>query len=414
MPEPNRFIERRSIYQAFYPGAYGTFSENSSSATTLRSWTSAKSGVKNPKFKSQIAQPLEAGTPYTSSGGTIKQIGTYESVVAGKVWMINPPPPSWRYGFYEKCTGTFLELPVWGWEDASSAESIALENFLADASEKVAPFKGLTFFGELRDTLKMLRSPASALRDGFNSYLRRCHSRTRRARDRPSVDKIISDTWLEYVYGWKPLVADIKSAADAYRQHLARPQYIRVFGKGHTKSVIRRDASLSTIGTYRTVLPVVYDDYEAECTYKGAIQLPITGGVDSAASRVMKLSGFGWEEFLPTAWELLPYSFVVDYFTNISEILGSAHGLTAQYVWKSKATKQTTRRRHAKTLPTTQVVMRVIDTFSSRESIMEIWQYSRTVNPQLRIPNLRLELPGSKWVWVNLFALGNSVRHNLP
>jgi hypothetical protein len=48
------------------------------------------------------------------------------------------------------------------------------------------------------------------------------------------------------------------------------------------------------------------------------------------------LFGFTPSEFVPTAWELLPYSFLVDYFTNIGDILSSSVTSTARLAWSNR------------------------------------------------------------------------------
>jgi len=47
----------------------------------------------------------------------------------------------------------------------------------------------------------------------------------------------------------------------------------------------------------------------------------------------MKTFGFRPEEFVPTAWELIPYSFVVDYFTNVNDIINAWAYRSAGIEW---------------------------------------------------------------------------------
>jgi hypothetical protein len=46
-----------------------------------------------------------------------------------------------------------------------------------------------------------------------------------------------------------------------------------------------------------------------------------------------RLLGFSPYDFVPTIWELIPYSFVVDYFTNAGEVIESATALDVRYLW---------------------------------------------------------------------------------
>jgi hypothetical protein len=49
------------------------------------------------------------------------------------------------------------------------------------------------------------------------------------------------------------------------------------------------------------------------------------------------LFGFTPSEFVPTAWELMPWSFLVDYFTNIGDILTSSVTDTSSVRWVNRS-----------------------------------------------------------------------------
>jgi hypothetical protein len=53
------------------------------------------------------------------------------------------------------------------------------------------------------------------------------------------------------------------------------------------------------------------------------------------------LFGFSPEQFLPTAWELVPYSFLIDYFTNIGDIIAGWSSLLVPLKWANKTTRKT-------------------------------------------------------------------------
>jgi hypothetical protein len=44
----------------------------------------------------------------------------------------------------------------------------------------------------------------------------------------------------------------------------------------------------------------------------------------ATAERIVELSGFDLKAFIPTVWEVIPYSFLVDYFVNIGDMLEAA------------------------------------------------------------------------------------------
>jgi len=50
---------------------------------------------------------------------------------------------------------------------------------------------------------------------------------------------------------------------------------------------------------------------------RATAELPARG----SAERLRQVLGFNLEEFVPTIWEIIPFSFVVDYFANVGEML---------------------------------------------------------------------------------------------
>lgn len=405
------FVEKRYLDQYFYSPGYPP-SSNSSVGTTVRLWSVTKSGTKNQKHKSQIASLQEAGTPYKRTGAKVLQVGSYSSEIAANVWVNNPPPPRLERGFFISSRGTFLGLPVWSGIGTSDAENIAMGKFLSNVGDVISPFKAPTFLGELKDTLKMLKSPAKALRRGISSYLKRARGirRSGRTPDR-SYNKVLSDTWLEYAYGWKPLISDIESAIDAYATLKANPTTLRVYGKGETKVVVDRPLTQSFIDSYRSVVVHDRDSYEAKVIYKGVVVLPIEGGGDELTiARLKNALGFKLEEFIPTAWELVPFSFVVDTFSNIGTILSSGHGLTAQYAWKSRSVRKTMRRVCNYTNPKSSATYATKNFWGCKGSEIELYDYERFPNPPLWLPRISLELPGEFLPWLNMASLVNSLR----
>jgi hypothetical protein len=76
----------------------------------------------------------------------------------------------------------------------------------------------------------------------------------------------------------------------------------------------------------------------ANVRYKGSVTISTEATKwDNAA-----LFGFTPSEFIPTAWELLPWSFLIDYFTNIGDILSSAVTQTAPVNFVNKTVRMIT------------------------------------------------------------------------
>ncbi len=224
-----------------------------SAFTTYLSWQKTRDGESVPGYKKKIAD-IESATSYYFRKDTAVDLGYFKAHIAWK-----------RLGtvVYEDLYDEvgLNRLPSQTPVDASKAYNTALGNFLTNANEVVSPFKGMIFLGELKDTLKMLWRPASALRDGFSAYLKRAH----RIRDRvgpppvrnprripawrrkaKAANKVLANSWLEYCYGWRPLMADVESACNAYSTFESKVDTLRVYGKGEDRST----GSASTISKF--------------------------------------------------------------------------------------------------------------------------------------------------------------------
>ncbi|DAD50110.1 TPA_asm: maturation protein [ssRNA phage Gerhypos.3_19] len=119
-----------------------------------------------------------------------------------------------------------------------------------------------------------------------------------------SLPKTIADLWLEYSYGWKPLAADLYEAQQLAHKALEKPVPIKATATGHSENQIafvfdnRLDVKGAVRSSHRTVLHAhVSNPWLANLSQAGLIN-PVS-----------------------IAWELVPFSFVVDWFVPIGATL---------------------------------------------------------------------------------------------
>lgn len=372
-------------------------------STDSRSFIGTRSGTKVLGWRDKIRHLESATGAYSRKVYEIKPGSWFVSSTYGDKLIPH------IYGT-ERFSGTGHTVNVADPTLVSSAVSnTALGNFLSNASAVQRPFKGGVFLGEFRETLRMLRRPASALRDGIHDYLKRARRRIRQEKGKPAIKKMLADSWLEYAYGWKPLMGDIESAVKAYSTYQARVETLRVYGKATWES--KGTASYSAVDKAPGMSSVYYrvrttTNIEThKCVYKGAVRVQVSGVDVDAASKVIELSGFNLLEFIPTVWELVPYSFVIDYFTNVGNILNSVAGLYSDWVWVSLSTKATRLSEYQIEGVRQEPQYRIINWESrSDPGYVKVIQFDRT-NPSLSLPTFQFELPSSPWVWGNLLAL---------
>lgn len=312
--------------------------------------------------------------------------------------------------YFESSLRYFAPLPGAA-ISSSKAYASALGNFLTNVNSALSPFKGMVFLGELRETLKMLRRPASGLRDGFSAYLKRAHREVRRhGRRSPKLRKVLGDTWLEYYLGWKPLIGSIEDATKAYRAFEEELKTSFVVGEAQDVPFSSSTTNRVSATNYFRWVSTDKQVHTDKVKFKGEVVHRYNDIRTDSADRLIDLCGFRLDEFIPTVWELIPYSFVVDYFTNVGDILNSIPALTADLRWKSCGRWQSAIREVGykadlaliRSLFGARVVP--IITEGSSPSKVERVNYSRTV-PVLTVPSLVLSLPSNPWQWLTLAAL---------
>jgi hypothetical protein len=152
-------------------------------------------------------------------------------------------------------------------------------------------FDALTFIGELRSLVKMLTKILARWLDLLSSGR-------------------FEDLWLEGRYGWRPLIYDIRDFENALN---------------NLSSEVARYKE--RVGTTRSTSDTVVTNANwsgdtIAATYFVNEEISVRGNVvmDIAPPR------FKFDP-ISTAWELVPFSFVVDWLIDISTWLSSLHGL---------------------------------------------------------------------------------------
>lgn len=147
--------------------------------------------------------------------------------------------------------------------------------------------------------------------------------------------KTASSTYLQYTYGISPLLSDIDSAMKALVQVPGYSEYFTVRAK-----------STGKLGVYEQVLCDTEDCYQAVRT-SGSVDLTLVGRfrVSDLITRDASLLGISKTSVLEVGWELIPYSFVVDWLLPIGDYLSSLSataGLEMEWVTETVVLRQTT------------------------------------------------------------------------
>lgn len=298
-------------------------------ASTSISWNDSVTGERNPFWRTAIAQ----GTSATTSFSGFKQKARGGSGFAKVV--ISPD-------IYQHCggqkstvrTGNIIGIPTTHLSvtaDGTAPLKRCKQSIVSQASRDIQPFMGGVFLGELRKTLHMIRSPAASMRRRMIDYLKvvkkppRNLSPSRRR-------KWIANTYLEHAYGWTPLFYDVQGGLDAFHKLASDSAFeIKTF-KAYSGKV---QGSATQVGgdVLSSGLITLRWDRTTVLTLTGKMKAGVKIQTAADMKSAPQTFGFHNRNWLPTAWELLPYSFLMDYFTNVGDVINAFSLIQPNLAW---------------------------------------------------------------------------------
>ncbi len=392
---------------------------NNTSRTVIGpySWTDLRSGGELPKWRAFVKSGRNATNSYTANylrfePGTGLYNMTFENIVGVKKYHITTMIQGWPFnGFVGTADAGGISVP-------SNLDSDARLKFLSKVRNARTAFQSGTFFGELAETVAMLKSPVHALRHSLDAYHRTVSKRVRsiydvkRLREAPrkaqkAISRAVQDTYLEWRFGALPLMGD---AQDAWSLLDADPHRVRDAFSAQSSS--RAGRSTETLSASRSPLLIEAQAVrvtEVSIRYKGALDTQ-SGSIPSFAEQLGVLPS----NFAPTVWNLIPYSFLVDYFSSIGQVI-DALSLGTQYLaWGCR----TTRRSYTKQLiDRTSFPTMVGDghvTSSDAQAPNMVWEAVALDRIPISavsagVEDIHIKVPGigNPWKWLNVAALAN-------
>jgi hypothetical protein len=162
-----------------------------------------------------------------------------------------------------------------------------------------------------------------------------------------ALTKAAGGLWLEYSFGWVPFLNDIQEGLKAYERIWAEIPEQKKISAGYRVSYDRSRelSSYDTPGSLQNHCGVVNYRWRVlssswiethDIRYRGAIRRSVTR---PRWENAVELLGFKPLEFIPTAWELMPWSFLIDYATNIGDILQAVATDTSSVVYTSRSSR---------------------------------------------------------------------------
>lgn len=360
----------------------------------------SRQGVSLPNYRSLIKNGQNATTPFTG----IKREGT---TITGTVFSRRPnggtgPFESLTTGAY--ISGSGFPDPYSG--SITTADNLALKGIYKKIRETRTQFQGGVFLGELRETIRMLKSPAKSLVEGITSYLDTTRKRLSRSK-RKNFRQVISDSWLEYSFGWVPAVNDISEALKAIRKIGETDSRSTLSSTGEQERMVNLYWGFpTTFGTDHPAMLEIWSREYVSVQYKVGMRVTVQA---LSAPREFERFGFVKSQLVPTLWELTPWSFLLDYITNIGDIVDATATETSDVMWVCKTVRTSVSNIYTLALDTKQfytdfpINSHIEGTPGS--TVMTTTSINRSSYLSLPRPRFAFEVPGRPSQWLNMGAL---------
>lgn len=381
-------------------------------------------GYKNPKWRSQIMKHQQAGTDLTVSDTVVHK----KAMRAEEIWTHTWKPGFSPYGGYPlrkySHDNQFTTDPYYTASNShvAKANNEAVTAYIEDANAARQVIQSGETIGEFAQLVRLVKSPGRSLRRGMDAYLRTVKKRASRKnlrrvprkRRREHVSKIASDAWLEYKFGWSPLISEIDAAIDYINEENPADRLpvrsIQGVGRNEVSEWVDPTKAKRTYVT-PGVLARIRGKAKIVVVYRGQVSMS-----SSAAGYVAEKVGFAPDQWLPTAWELVPYSFLIDYFSNIGDIIYAFSFPKHLLPWTMKTVIVESLGSYVDNEVLWNVDSDTTETARSYVSIDKVLHslgdcsimtktVERTRYTGSFIPDLEFSIPGSGTKWINIAAL---------
>lgn len=361
-----------------------------------------RSGGPVPNYRARISMALDATGAY-SVDATRTQYGHGEVYTE---WTTTCGGKKNRDS--DNVTGC-MDLPTFGTfvdftSKVNQARNDAFGRFWSQASSMES--RGSTFLGELRETVGMLRNPFQGTRkllDGYFSTLRKNSKYIRRLTPQ-AKRRYLASQYLELQFGWIPLIQDTKDILDSAIRISNEVELASLRSYSEISSSSSTGTTLSPVVNYTQLYRSSRTRQHARVTCRGAYKL--TRYSESPIQAVRDNLGLLPSGFIPTVWELIPYSFAIDYFANIGDIISAACTCRGNIAWSctSQVIEESQETNYSICTPAALSSVSLAGYAVGYHSPAQRTRYRFTRSAGVPTPSFQVSLPGFKQS-LNLSAL---------
>lgn len=390
----------------------GTAGTDFSSASTL-------SGFRNPKWRDQIrlgqnATTQMSGVQYSGEPSwshiwfmgqkqnkTTKAVsGSYNYATWALpgydlgTWITRAAPSDVVTDVTNRCIRRFLD----------QAESVLSSNNIGIRTAK-----------HFQHDVHTLIHPLTGIRSKINDYLNQLSKAGRSINRRsPGWLRVISESYLEFQFGVSPFVDDISSIVS----DLSRNRFPTV---PISASATRRySGTRTTVSTGNWGYCTAFNPYQ-QVSVTSDYTVRYKGAIRSGSNAEGKVSWFQDERLLPQDWlpsiySILPYSWMVNYFSNLRDVIDGISFIGSNLAWGCATTIDRTSVEYSDVLllNDSSVFINLLTDFWSSEPILDFSgghaTFERKVvnrsilTPSGLVPRFQFQIPHTITPYVNMMA----------
>lgn len=220
----------------------------------------------------------------------------------------------------------------------SLADSLAREKLLGKYLNARKTWRGGNFLAEVAETYHQLKHPIESLFGSTMRFARRVGG-IRHLRGKQYAGAL-GNLWIAWSFGWKPLFDDIKDANEAINRLASGTDHdtLPISATGTVNSSIFTG---NTVGLAASPVPLNsyckfdrYSSSKSQVKYYGALR-----ATPENFYTVADTFGVTPDDILPAVWEAIPWSFFVDYFANVQQVLDAQQYANSYLAWMNRGVR---------------------------------------------------------------------------
>jgi hypothetical protein len=288
---------------------------------TTKKWTNTFNGLKYPGWRDAVKRHVSATTEASGQSTTVEH---QDASLFCSFYLNNVQTPA-----------NYREVTEGGWiyqGGGHNPPSLVIDNEAdADASGK--------FYSKARNELHALQSgemlfemgktaqSVTKITGAMVNLLLNWKRSLRRARNSGPRRWAagVSDAYLEWKFGWDPLAKDVRALMNDFKNDYFESTEVSATGRNTLVSSSNTYTESLSIARYEVTVVT-----KLECTVKYLAELSLER---VGAGGFVERLGLSPNNFVPTIYNCLPWTYMIDYFTNIGNIVNAVGFPTGRIRW---------------------------------------------------------------------------------